>query len=366
MSNRKLRSEKNCLNCGRYVEVRYCSNCGQENTINRPSFYYLFTTFFRDLVNYDSNFWQTISILFFKPGSVVNQYLAGKRSSFVSPIKLYFFISLFTFLLPYNLINYNDVDYIDATSDEFKDYPSGYSKKSIEDKVLDSIQESTFINIEKNSNVDESKKDEFIDKRTLKIDGYERYSNANTRREFDSIHNSLPTEKKMSWMVKPLYRKVIELNERNVTLDGQFQEVFINSFKRNFPRVLILYLPVFAFVLWIFHSKKKWKYYDHGVFTLYYFSFLLLLISIIVLFQWLIFIIQKWATNASSLISSIESIIFSVGFIYAFFYFFRSHRKIYKESKVISRFKSFFIFGINFFLFTFSLVMYTVITFLMM
>src|SRR5699024_4968469 len=112
MSNRKLRSEKNCLNCGRYVEVRYCSNCGQENTINRPSFCYVFSTFCRDLVNYDSNFWQTISILFFKPGSVVNQYLAGKRSSFVSPIKLYFFISLFTFLLPYNLINYNDVDYI--------------------------------------------------------------------------------------------------------------------------------------------------------------------------------------------------------------------------------------------------------------
>src|SRR5699024_12091914 len=104
MSNRKLRSEKNCLNCGRYVEVRYCSNCGKENTINRPSFYYLFTTFFRDIVNYDSTIWQTISILLFKSGSMVNQYLGDGRGSFVSTRTVYFFSSFLYALYSYNLI----------------------------------------------------------------------------------------------------------------------------------------------------------------------------------------------------------------------------------------------------------------------
>src|SRR5690554_6748716 len=143
MSNRKLRSERNCLNCGRYVEVRYCSNCGQENVINRPSFYYLFTTFFRDLVNYDSNFWQTITILFFKPGAIVNLYLAGKRNSFVSPITLYFFISLFTFLIPYSLINSNEGKSVVTTVDKTNDFSLENSEGLMKNTSSDSIQDIT-------------------------------------------------------------------------------------------------------------------------------------------------------------------------------------------------------------------------------
>lgn len=359
MSNRKLRSERNCLNCGRYVEVRYCSNCGQENTINRPSFYYLFTSFFKDLVNYDSNFWRTISILLFKPGVIVNQYLAGKRSSFVSPIKLYFFISLFTFLLPYDLISY---------SEEAEIIPN--IKSSIElsnsptkDKESDSIPNLTFNEKQIESVDKQTQKDDFLNLEGLDV--HPLYATAKTRKQFDSIHKSLPDKDRVGWFFKPIYRKIVEFNEKGITFDGSFQDIFINSFKRNFPRVLIFYLPVFAFVLWVFHGKKKWKYYDHGIFTIYFFSFLLLLASIMVLLNWFLAIMQNLFPIASS-IDNIGSIVFLISFLYVFFYFFRSHRRIYKESKTVSRIKSFFIFGINFFLFVFSLVMYTIVTFLML
>src|SRR5699024_10241722 len=95
---RKLRSENNCLNCGRKVQERFCSYCGQENIINRPSFLYLFTVFFQDLINYDSNFWRTIRGLLFRPGKIIMEYLVGRRKKYVNPIKLYFFVSLITFL----------------------------------------------------------------------------------------------------------------------------------------------------------------------------------------------------------------------------------------------------------------------------
>lgn len=369
MSSRKLRSEKNCLNCGRYVEVRYCSNCGQENIINRPSFYYLFTTFFRDLVNYDSNFWKTISILFFKPGAIVNQYLAGKRSSFVSPIKLYFFVSLFTFLLPSILIDFNeeeDMVLTEATSKNKNVFNIDFSKNSKPNQVSDSVQTAKFVDVDKDSSKIDIEEYDFPDTRLLSFGEYPLYAEAKTRKEFDSIHNSLPKEDKMSWMVKPIYRKNLELDEKGLMFDGQFQEIFTNSFRNNFPRVLILYLPVFAFVLWIFHNKRRWKYYDHGVFTLYYFSFLLLLTSIIMLFDWVNSITQSLFSIASQLLNIIGGILYLSCFIYAFFYFFRSHRRIYKESKFISRLKSFIIFGINFFLFSFSLLMFTIITYLMM
>jgi hypothetical protein len=30
-------------------------------------------------------------------------------------------------------------------------------------------------------------------------------------------------------------------------------------------------MPIFF--LWLFHNKKRWYYFDHGIFTLHYFSF---------------------------------------------------------------------------------------------
>lgn len=369
MSSRKLREKRNCLNCDRYVEDRFCSHCGQENTINRPSFFYLFTTFFKDLVNYDSNFWQTISTLFLKPGVIVNQYLAGRRTSFVSPIKLYFFISLFTFLLPSILIDFNDDEDLvltESTSKKKDIFHIDFSEDSKPIHVSDSVQGATSLQEVKNDSIDkDSEEYDIPDNRLLSFGEHSLYSKANTRKEFDSIHNSLSKEDKMSWIVKPLYRKNIELAEKGLTFDGQFQEVFTNAFRRNFPRVLILYLPLFAFVLWIFHGKKQWKYYDHGVFTLYFFSFLLLLTSVIMLFDWINSITQNFLSILGSVTNSIGVVLYSACFFYAFYYFFKSHRKIYKENKSVSRLKSFFIFGINFFLFTISLLMYTAITFLM-
>ena len=54
-------------------------------------------------------------------------------------------------------------------------------------------------------------------------------------------------------------------------------EKAVESFIHTLPKVLFIYMPIFALLLWLFHDKKKWYYFDSGVFTLHYFSFLLLL-----------------------------------------------------------------------------------------
>ncbi|HLS31720.1 MAG TPA: DUF3667 domain-containing protein [Flavobacteriaceae bacterium] len=380
MSNRKLRTERNCLNCGAYVEERFCPHCGQENVINRPSFYFLFTTFLKDLVNYDSNFWKTITTLFLKPGSIVNQYLAGKRKSFVNPIKLYFFISLFTFFLP-SILFYFDrnkeslIEKEQGYHSQFSITPesedSSYSdQNALTKRVLpDSVYVSNDQYIDQSENLDstskESKEFDFPDSRMFSFGDNPYYSKAENIREFDSIHRSLPKENRMNWIIKLLYRKDLELDERGMISDDEFRERFATSFKSNFPRVLILYLPIFAFILWIFHGKRRWKYYDHGVFTLYYFSFLLLLTSLIMLFDRLLSTAQSLFFILPNVTNKIATIIYLIGSVYAVFYFFRCHRRIYKESKFISRLKSLLILGVNFWLFLFSLLTFTIITFLM-
>lgn len=393
MSKLKLREEKNCLNCGTEVTDRFCPHCGQENIINRPSFSYLFKEFFNSLVHFDGHFWTTIRVLLFKPGFLVNNYLEGKRKSFVPPVKLYIFVSLVAFLLPGLPSGSTDSGEnkgytINIGEDSDQDAAENINPKDIESlALLDSIQNALpadkkidpktieYINErisypEKKDSLDKAYAEYVEDfnasKSLIYFDNYPEYKAAKTIREFDSIHNSLPKSKRMGWMMRPFYKKGIELNENKEMTNDEFARKFEESFVHNFPRVLIFYLPVFAFVLWVFHGKKKWKFYDHGIFTLYFFSFLLMLISLWILIDRLLSIPEIWFPNFAKVSGFITALLMITGFLYTIFYFFRSHSRIYKESKLVSRLKSFLILSVNIWLFFFMLLGFTILTFLMM
>src|SRR5690625_1328347 len=385
MSNRKLRSEKNCLNCGARVEEQYCPVCGQENVINRPSFTYLFRVFFQDLINYDSNFWRTINTLLFRPGVIIKMYLAGKRKAYVNPIKLYFFVSLIAFLIPSFLIDFDEKNSLKDKISEQIEIMEGMEPEAQHSFVLqslDSVQKylpeenlkdslSLFQskNLIGNSSYYYEDFDSLSFKRTLHFDAssisinaHPDYQKAKTVREFDSIHQSIPKEQKMGWAKRMLAKKFLELDQREFFTQGQFIDRFKQAFNQNLLKVLIFYLLFFAFVLWIFHGKKKWKYYDHGVFTLYFFSFLLMMISFNLIGNWIFDFLRGQFPFLGKILHLF--LLLSI-YSYLIFYFFRSHSRVYEERKWISRFKSLLILGINSVLFLSILIAFTIYTFWM-
>jgi hypothetical protein len=90
MSQHHLRKEKTCLNCGYPVHDKYCSHCGQLNAEPRQSFGHLLKHFFSDVTHWDSQFLTTIKDLIIKPGFLTREYEAGKRSSYLDPIRCIF------------------------------------------------------------------------------------------------------------------------------------------------------------------------------------------------------------------------------------------------------------------------------------
>ncbi len=111
---------------------------------------------------------------------------------------------------------------------------------------------------------------------------------------------------------------------------------------RNIPKALFIYMPLFAFILWLFQNKKRWYYFDHGIFTLHYFSFLLLASLVLELFN---FIFSFFGDNA------ITGIIIGLGdtviVVYMLYYFFPAHHRFYGESRLTTMVKGSFIFLIN-------------------
>jgi len=309
MGHGKIRTDKTCLNCNHVVENKYCPNCGQENTETRQSFHYLFTHFIEDLTHYDGSFWKTIKALLFRPGRLTKEYLEGKRKKYVPPVKLYIFISFVAFLLPNLLPDYSLVEDLDA------------NKKPK-------------VNI-----VDEDK----IQKQNVVVFNGPPISNL---KQLDSIDNVTTEKEKMSRLEYYAYKYT--LKNKDKASKEESRERIKENLKHNTPKVLFLYMPVFALFLWLFHNKKRWYYFDSGVFTLHFFAFLLLLFTINVVLDWLFALI--YSGDAISGLMGIAT------FTYALFYFFRAHSTFFGEKKYISRLKGLILFIINIFLMLFFLV----------
>jgi hypothetical protein len=94
MSHKKYRKENTCLNCGAVVERKFCSECGQENLEIHDNFFHMAGHFIADYFHYDSKFFQSLKLLFTKPGFLTQQYLEGKRARYIHPLRLYFFITI--------------------------------------------------------------------------------------------------------------------------------------------------------------------------------------------------------------------------------------------------------------------------------
>lgn len=335
MSKSKIRNDKTCLNCRYVVENRFCPNCGQENTDTRKTFHHLFIHFFEDLTHYENAFWRTIKNLLFKPSALTKEYLSGKRLSYLAPVRLYIFISFITFLLiaifP-NTINSNE--------NALKKEPKVTTKNKFLQNTI----------ITKNDSVIKNQTNSKDDINILSF-GYESVE------QLDSIQKHAPESEKLSDFNYWMNRK-IQIVKKNNT-QSEIIEKFISSFTHNLPKVLFVFMPIFAFFLWLFHSKKRWYYFDHGIFTLHYFSFLLLLFL-------LLFLINKGLSPFAALgiVSFIQIVINVIGTGWMIYYFFPAHHRFYGETRLISFIKSSLLFFINFILIIIILSIFAIYTFI--
>jgi hypothetical protein len=312
MSHSPIRKDKTCLNCRHVVEQKYCPNCGQENTDSRKTFHHLFIHFFEDLTHYENAFWKTIRNLLFKPSTLTKEYLSGKRLSYLAPVRLYIFISFITFLM-------------------IALFPSHVTE-----------------NLTK-SEIDMNSKLEKTDNLNIKTFNKTTHFNMQSQKEIDSIQKYGKPSEKYTDFEYWLFKKVIPITEKNTK--AEIIEKFIESFVHNIPKILFIIMPFFAFFLWIFHNKKKWYYFDHGIFTLHYFSFLLLIFLIL-------FIIQKITDLLGNGFGFIADITNFVGILWMFYYFYPAHHRFYGESRLVSFIKSVFLFFINSFFIVFLLTFY--------
>lgn len=334
MSHSKERAEKNCLNCGAAVYGKYCHICGQENIETKENFWSLVTHFIYDITHFDGKFFSTLKYLLLRPGFLSVEYIQGRRNSYLNPIKMYVFTSAIFFILfflvfkPEEIIKESNSEVENLTVNEIK--KELLAEKSLNERTIKALglKRAKKEQIERkitliNNDLDSLSKDTtrlkerlhyFYNQKNTVID----FGNYRTVKEYDSIQNTLPNEKKRGWLPNALERKGAIINEK---YKNEASAKLIEVFFHKLPQILFISLPIFSAMLYLLNIRRKKYYVEHSIFSihLYIATFIIMLLMII---------------SSNVLPKQLDDWINPILFISVFLYLYKAMRTFYKQSRV--------------------------------
>lgn len=86
------------MDCHATAPHHFCPKCGQKTRGPRGHFRILIADFFNSWLGAEAKLWPTIGRLFRRPGALTLDYREGRRTRFLSPLKIYFFFTVIFFL----------------------------------------------------------------------------------------------------------------------------------------------------------------------------------------------------------------------------------------------------------------------------
>jgi hypothetical protein len=297
-----------CANCKAPLHGPYCYACGQpvKGLIRHLSG--IVGDFLDSVLNFDSRTLRTIGPLMFRPGYLTTEYFAGRRVRFVTPLRLFFFLSVIAFFTVQISLEQSGLagQAIFQTGDDDKDdVDTAMTVAQVEERValqLKSLEESkkklppgVKAGLDKAAIEIRKEADERI--AYLKAAEEARAKNlppppdpAMSDRD-DLSFNGTPWDPKtnplkVDWL--PAYGNT-KLNElasnmkENIGLARKEPKRLVIRFFGVLPQTLFVLMPLFAVLLKFFYLFKRRLYMEHLIVALHshaFISFALLMIAL--------------------------------------------------------------------------------------
>ncbi len=225
-----------CENCGTELPGRYCPNCGQPAIDYRRSFRHVISDILDSFLNWDSKFFATFGFLLARPWRLTNEFLAGHRVRYLNPLRLYLLVSVLFFFA----VNYAERR---VEKDHFKPI------------VLDEDEKAGLIPAR------EPKPDA-----TPPIDrpGDDLYDGKPHVSFFDDNPDRPKTAGELFFQQKI---------EEKIGRNGDKGKFFLHSIMENLPYMMLMCIPIFAFLLKILYFFRRIFYIDHLIYALHIHSF---------------------------------------------------------------------------------------------
>jgi hypothetical protein len=365
VSHHQERKEKNCLNCNAEVTGRFCQVCGQENIEPKESFWTLATHFVHDLTHFDGKFFSTLKYLLFKPAYLSKEYLRGKRTSYLHPIRMYVFTSAIFFLIFFNFYQTEDSskenDLGQPVSADIQKLKS--QKEELEKNILNDTTDLAMTVAKAKAKVellnkeitliqkDSTKRDSIIlanSRFTILGERDDDSPNVSSNKQYDSIQNALPKIKKDGFLRRRFKHLEIHLKEKYKNKGRAIGKAIFEKFLHMFPQLLFVSLPFFALILQLLYVRRKQLYYvSHVVFTIHLYcgTFIIILASLLI----------------GSLLELVHVNLVTYGvisYLLNLFYWYKSFRNFYNQSRKKTIFKFGFLFFLTMIMMSFLFVLF--------
>lgn len=223
-----------CLNCGRAAEGNFCAHCGQEIKDHTVALQPLLADLLAEIVSWDSKLLRTVKALVFRPGFLTNEYNAGRRVPYLSPLKLYLTVSVLFFLVLSWKAPLNQFIIIDPGDITMS---TGSGKASLP---------------------------------------------VHTLAEYTASQKTLPLGKQDSPVEALIVSRLLKAK--------QSPQGFASALLNDIPKMMFLVLPLFAVLLKLLYLRTKRLYVEHLIFLLHVhaFAFLILILLLLAHPKWLI------------------------------------------------------------------------------
>lgn len=263
-SERKLDS---CLNCGQALDrENFCPNCGQENADRNISFWTLIKDFLGDYFSFDSKIFSTLFPLMIHPGRVPEEFIEGKRVKHIPPLRILIFSS-FLFFFIWGITYEPEVKNLQDVPDLMNQQLEEELKKNEmnpQDSVVTLGNDIFQLNL---TGLDSTEDSETLDKAD-RIRGL-----IDQGMRVEQAVDSIATDN--SEFERKMY---IQIGRMYTSDTATISKYFIS----NLSVIILVMQPFFALLLKLLYirNRKRFRFIQHLVFSLYYHGWILIMATI--------------------------------------------------------------------------------------
>lgn len=332
-----------CEDCGEDLHGHYCSKCGQVAVDYRRSFRHVIADVAESFLNWDSKFVKTIGLLIVRPGWLTNQFVAGCRTRYLHPLRLYLFVSIVFFLcarfIPISPVSVRKGDMtpearakVEEAMKEAQNLPPGVReqvRKALAEAAPPPAPAEPAVPLPAGTAAPA------LAASPPRQQGKEKSSELI---QFDNEKG--PKSPFETWLQQRVKDRVGE--------DGTKKELFVETLRRNISTMMLFCIPLFAFVLKILYLRQRRFYIEHLVYALHIHAFFYIAV---LLTSFSAVAAKRWAPVLETPLIWLLSIFVVVQV-------FLSIRQVYRQGWFMSIFK--FVFGG--FIYLFVLILAFVVT----
>jgi hypothetical protein len=338
-----------CQNCGAPLLGPHCYRCGQPVTGLVRHFTSIIGDFLDTVLNIDTRVFRTLWPLFAKPAYLSCEYFAGRRVRYVSPVRLFVFLSIVTFFVARMTMTVSGQPIQFGDDDSISGATTVAQVEKQRDAAIAGLEAGRaggrdVPGLAAGLGVAEDKIRRKADARIAEFKGAAARGEAPPRAKPDiTFGDGKPWDAKtnpltIDWLpsfANHWINDQIARAETNVARMQDDPSLFKDAVLGAIPSTLFVLLPVFALLLKILYVFKRRLYMEHLIVALHSHAFLCL--SLLLVF--LLMALQGWLAPSQGLLQSLLRLAEALLFAWMPIYLLLMQKRVYRQGWILTLLK---------------------------